>query len=39
MLLAVNNQAVDGVLYGGETALKQQLDSLFSALNQAGNIP
>jgi hypothetical protein len=38
MLLAVNKQAVNGVLYGGSAALQKQVANLFAALNQAGSI-
>jgi hypothetical protein len=38
LLLAVNQQAVSGVLYGGNAALQAQAAALFNALNQAGGI-
>ena len=39
LLLAVNNQAVNGVLYNGNATLQAQAADLFDALNQAGSIP
>src|SRR5262249_32889959 len=38
LLQAVNKQAVNGVLYNGDAALRQQATDLFDALNQAGTI-
>jgi hypothetical protein len=38
LLLAVNNKAVNGVLYNGDTALQAQAADLFASLNQAGSI-
>jgi hypothetical protein len=34
----VNRRAVNGVLYGGAAALRQQAADLFDALDQAGSI-
>jgi uncharacterized repeat protein (TIGR01451 family) len=38
MLLAVDWKAVAGILYGGNATLRQQVTSLFNALDQAGAI-
>jgi hypothetical protein len=38
LLLAVNNKAVKGVLYGGNTTLQAQCADLFGSLDQAGGI-
>jgi hypothetical protein len=38
LLRAVNQRAVKGVLYGGNTTLRQQAADLFAALNDAGSI-
>jgi hypothetical protein len=38
LLAAVNKQAVNGVLYGGNATLQAQCADLFSALDQAGAI-
>jgi hypothetical protein len=39
LLKAVDSQAFDGVLYGGDKTLRNEANDLFSALNQAGSIP
>jgi hypothetical protein len=39
LLLATDEQAIDGLLYGGNTALRNEANSVYSALNQAGAIP
>jgi hypothetical protein len=36
--LATNEQAVNGVLYGGNTTLRNEANAIFSPLNQAGGI-
>jgi hypothetical protein len=38
LLLATDAQAVNGVLYGGNTTLRDEANAIFSALNQAGSI-
>jgi hypothetical protein len=38
LLLAVNKQAVKGVLYNGNATLQSQAAALFNALNEAGGI-
>ena len=38
LLLAVNQRAVNGVLYNGDATLQQQAHDLFDALNNAGGI-
>jgi hypothetical protein len=38
LLQAVDQQAVDGVLYGGGAALRQQAADLFDDLNLTGSI-
>jgi hypothetical protein len=38
LLQAVNNQAVNGVLYNGNTAKRNQANTVFSAINQTGDI-
>jgi hypothetical protein len=38
LLLAVNKQAINGVLYNGNTTLEARAANLFSALNKAGSI-
>jgi hypothetical protein len=38
LLLATNDQAVGGWLYNGATARRNHANSVYSALNQAGNI-
>jgi hypothetical protein len=37
LLLAADAQAVNGVLYNGNLALRDEADSVFSAVNQAGS--
>jgi hypothetical protein len=38
LLLAADAQAVDGVLYNGNTTRRNEANNVFSALNQAGGI-
>jgi hypothetical protein len=38
LLLAVNNKAVNSVLYNGNATLQSEAADLFSKLNKAGNI-
>ena len=38
LLLAVNQQAKNGVLYNGDAALRQEAADLFDALSGAGSI-
>jgi hypothetical protein len=38
LLLAVNQRAVNGVLYNGDQTLRSEANDLFSAINQAGDI-
>jgi hypothetical protein len=38
LLLAVDSQAVNGVLYNGNTAKRNMANNVFSAINQAGGI-
>jgi uncharacterized repeat protein (TIGR01451 family) len=38
LLQAVNQRAVNGLLYGGNTTLRQEAADLFNALNSAGGI-
>ena len=38
LLLAADAQAVDGVLYGGNTTKRNEATNIFSAINQAGGI-
>ena len=38
LLLAVNQQAVNGVLDNGNTTLQAEAGDLFTSLNQAGDI-
>jgi hypothetical protein len=38
LLVAVNNQAVSGVLYGGNATLLAECADLFDSLNQSGSI-
>jgi hypothetical protein len=38
LLLAVNDQAVNGVLYNGSTTLQSEAADLFNKLNKAGSI-
>jgi hypothetical protein len=38
VLLAADAQAVNGVLYGGDTTKRNKANSVFSAINQAGGI-
>ena len=38
LLLATDAQAVDGVLYGGNTIKRNEANTIYSTLNQAGNI-
>src|SRR5207302_1774326 len=38
LLRAANKQAVGGVLYNGNAALRKQANDLFFALNQAGGV-
>ena len=38
LLLAADQQAVGGLLYGGNAALRKQANNVFSAINDAGQI-
>jgi hypothetical protein len=38
LLLAADAQAVDGVLYNGNTAKRNKANAVFSAINQAGGL-
>jgi hypothetical protein len=38
LLVATDNQAINGVLYGGSVAKRTEANSVYSAVNQAGNI-
>ena len=38
LLLAADNQAINGLLYGGDTRKRNEANNVFSALNQAGGI-
>jgi uncharacterized delta-60 repeat protein len=38
LLLATDTQAVDGVLYNGDTTKRKEANNVFSAVNQAGGI-
>jgi hypothetical protein len=38
LLLATNDQAVGGWLYNGDAAKRNHANSVYSALNQAGDI-
>ena len=38
LLLAADAQAVNGVLYNGNTAKRNKANNVFSAINQAGGI-
>jgi len=38
LLLAADAQAVNGVLYGGNAAKRNEANAVFSAVNQAGGI-
>ena len=38
LLLAADAQAVNGVLYGGNAAERNEANAVFSAVNQAGGI-
>jgi hypothetical protein len=38
LLVATDAQAVLGVLYSGNATMRNEANSLFSALNEAGNI-
>ena len=38
LLLATDAQAVNGVLYGGNAAKRNEANAVFSAVNQAGGI-
>ena len=38
LLVAMDAQAVNGVLYGGNLSKRNEANSIFSALNEAGNI-
>ena len=38
LLLAADQQAVGGLLYGGNAALRKQANNVFSAINDAGEI-
>ena len=38
LLKAVDQQAVFGVLYNGDTTLQKEANDLFDALNKAGSI-
>ena len=39
LLLDADAQAVNGVLYNGNQAKRNQANTVFSAINQAGGIP
>jgi hypothetical protein len=38
LLLATDNQAVNGLLYNGDAPKSNEANSVFSAVTQAGNI-
>ena len=38
LLLAIDEQAVNGVLYNGNGTKRNEANNVFSAVNQAGNI-
>ena len=38
LLLATNNQAINGVLYGGNAAKRNAANNVYGAVNQAGGI-
>jgi hypothetical protein len=38
ILLAADAQAVDGVLYNGDTTRRNMANNVFSGINQAGDI-
>jgi hypothetical protein len=38
LLLATDDQAVNGLLYNGNTTRRNEANAVYSALNQAGNI-
>jgi hypothetical protein len=38
LLNAANDRAVNGVLYGGNKALRDAANSVFSGINEAGDI-
>ena len=38
LLLATDDQAIDGLLYGGNATKRNEASSVYSALNQAGSI-
>jgi hypothetical protein len=38
LLLATEAQAVNGLLYNGNTAKRNEANAVYSALNQAGSI-
>jgi hypothetical protein len=38
LLLAADNQATNGLLYGGDTTKRNEANNVFSAVNQAGGI-
>ena len=38
LLLATNKQAVDGLLYNGDAARRNEANAVYGALNQAGSV-
>ena len=38
LLLATDDQAIDGLLYNGNAARRNEANAVYSALNQAGSI-
>ena len=38
LLLAADNQAINGILYGGSAVKRNEANNVYSAVNQAGNI-
>ena len=38
LLLATDDQAIDGLLYNGNAARRNEANAVYSALHQAGNI-
>jgi Transposase DDE domain group 1 len=38
LLLATDDQAIDGLLYGGNAARRNEANAVYSALNQAGGV-
>ena len=38
LLLATDDQAIDGLLYNGNTARRNAANAVYSALNQAGSV-